>query len=119
MIEGRHLRGRAPHYFSGTAEERLQDFHAAFADPAIAAIICTRGGYGSNYLLEDLDLDLIRQNPKPFFAYSDLTVLQTWLLDKIGLVSFHGPMVAADFCREDGVHRPSFDAAITGRDGDR
>ena len=114
VIEGKHLRGRASQYFSGTLEERLQDLHAAFADPEIAAIFCSRGGYGSNYLLKNLDLALIRDNPKPLFAYSDLSVLQTWLLDKTGLVSFHGPMVAADFCREGGVHHPSFNAAITG-----
>ncbi len=114
VIEGRHLRGHASHYFSGTAEERLWDLHAAFADPEIAAIFCSRGGYGSNYLLEGLDLELIRRNPKPFFAYSDLSVVQTWLLDRVGLVSFHGPMAAADFCRGDGVHYPSFGAAICG-----
>jgi len=114
VIEGRHLRGHASEYFSGTVEERLRDIHAAFADPAIAAIFCSRGGYGSNYLLEGLDLELIRQNPKPLFAYSDLTVVQTWLLDRVGLVSFHGPMAAADFFREGGVHFSSFNAAIGG-----
>jgi muramoyltetrapeptide carboxypeptidase len=114
VMESQHLRGRDSHYFSGTADERLRDIHAAFADPAIAAIFCSRGGYGSNYLLEGLDLALIRQNPKPFFAYSDLSVVQTWLLDRVGLVSFHGPMAAADFCREGGVHHASFNAAISG-----
>jgi muramoyltetrapeptide carboxypeptidase len=115
VVEGRRLRGRAPQYFSGTEEERVADFHTAFADPTVAAIICSRGGYGSNYLLEHLDLELIRRNPKPFFAYSDSTVLQTWLLDKTGLISFHGPMAAADFHREKGVDLPSFNAAITGK----
>lgn len=115
LAEGSHLRGRSPQYFSGTPEERLQDIHSAFADSEIAAIICIRGGYGTNYLLKGIDLNLIRQNPKPFFSYSDMTVLQTWLLDKTGLVSFHGPMVASDFCREDGVHRESFDAALLGQ----
>jgi muramoyltetrapeptide carboxypeptidase len=114
VTEGKHLRGRAPHYFSGTSEERLDDFHAAFADPSVAAIFCSRGGYGSNYLLEKLDLDLIRKNPKPWFAYSDMSVVQTWLLDRVGLVSFHGPMAAADFYREGGVHHPSFRAAASG-----
>jgi muramoyltetrapeptide carboxypeptidase len=114
VAEGKHLRGRAAQYFSATAQDRLADLHAAFADSAVAAIFCSRGGYGSNYLLEDLDLDLVRQNPKPLFGYSDLSVLQTWLLDRTGLVSFHGPMVAADFCRESGVHYPSFRAAIGG-----
>jgi muramoyltetrapeptide carboxypeptidase len=115
VVEGRHLRGRSPQYFSGTVEERLEAFHSAFADPDVDAIICSRGGYGSNYLLEQVDLNLIQQNPKAFFAYSDMTVLLTWLLDKAGLVAFHGPMAAADFYREDGVHRESFDAALAGR----
>jgi muramoyltetrapeptide carboxypeptidase len=57
---------------------------------------------------------MVRENPKPFFAYSDMTVLQTWLLDKTGLVSFHGPMAASDFYLDDGVHRGSFDAALLG-----
>ncbi len=113
VVEGEHLRGRSS-YFSGTARERLDDLHAAFADPGVAAIVASRGGYGANYLLDGLDLGLIREHPKPFFAYSDLTVVQTWLLDSIGLVSFHGPMAAADFCREGGAHLPSFDAAIGG-----
>jgi muramoyltetrapeptide carboxypeptidase len=114
VVEGRHLRGRSPQYFSGTLEERLEDVHWAFSDPKIDAVICSRGGYGSNYLLEYLDINVIKQNPKPFFACSDLTVLQTWLLDRTGLVSFHGPMAAGDFSREDGVHIESFQAALSG-----
>lgn len=109
-----HACGKQAPYFSGTPEERLADLHAAFADPAIAAIICTRGGYGSNYLLDGLDLELIRAHPKPFFAYSDMTTLQTWLLDQAGLVAFHGPMAAADFYLEDGVDLASFEAAVSG-----
>ena len=112
VVEGQHLRGRSPQYFSGTIEERLHDLHWAFGDSRVDAIICSRGGYGSNYLLEHLDLNLIRNNPRPFFAYSDMTVLHNLLLDRAGLVSFHGPMAAADFCREDGVDFPSFAAAV-------
>jgi muramoyltetrapeptide carboxypeptidase len=111
---GKHAQGRQSPYFSGTAEQRLADLHAAFADAEVQAIFCTRGGYGSNYLLEDIDLDLIRDNPKPLFGYSDMTAVQTWLLDELGLVSFHGPMVAADFAVDDGVHDTSFDAALDG-----
>lgn len=114
VVVGEHACGKEPPYFSGTAAERLADFHAAFADPKVNAVFATRGGYGSNYLLEDIDLDLIRTNAKPFFGYSDLTALQTWLLDEIGLPAFHGPMVAADFYREGGVHEASFNAAIHG-----
>jgi muramoyltetrapeptide carboxypeptidase len=109
-----HAAGKLPPYFAGTVEERLEDLHRAFADPEIEAIFCTRGGYGSNYLLEDLDLDLIGNNPKPLFGYSDLTVMQTWLLDELGLVSFHGPMAAADFYRDGGVDEGSFSDALNG-----
>jgi muramoyltetrapeptide carboxypeptidase len=114
VVPGAHATGKDAPYFSGTMEERLEDFHWAFADSDIDAIFCTRGGYGSNYLLEDLDLDLIRKNPKPLFAYSDLTVVQTWLLDEAGLVSFHGPMAAADFYRDGGVDEGSFSDALNG-----
>jgi len=113
-VAGEHAMGKEAPYFSGTAAERLADLLDAFADPEIEAIFATRGGYGSNYLMEDIDLDLIRENPKPFFGYSDLTAMQTWLFDQAGLPAFHGPMVAADFYREGGVHEPSFEAALNG-----
>ena len=106
---------RGPLYFAGSPQARLDDLHAAFADPAMRALFATRGGYGSNYLLGGLDLDLIAKNPKPFFAYSDLTALQLHLLDRIGLPAFHGPMLSADFARPDGVHLFSLHAALSGQ----
>jgi len=105
---------RGPLYFAGTPEQRVADLHAAFADEATGAVMCLRGGYGSNYLLNELDLRLIAEHPKPFFAYSDLTGIQLRLLDELGLPAFHGPMLAADFYLEDGVHLPSFEAALAG-----
>ena len=111
---GARALGKEPPFFSGTAIDRLDDLHRAFADPEVGAIFCTRGGYGSNYLLEDLNMELIGANPKPFFGYSDLTTVQTWFLDQLGLVGFHGPMVAADFYRDGGVHEASFEAALKG-----
>jgi len=114
VVVSEHAYGKHPPYFAGTAKQRLDDLHGAFADTSIQAIFCTRGGYGSNYLLQDLDIDLIRANPKPFFAYSDMTTLQMHLLDQIGLVAFHGPMVAADFYLEDGVNDASFNESLRG-----
>jgi muramoyltetrapeptide carboxypeptidase len=105
---------RGPLFFAGTAKQRLADLHAAFADPESQMVMCLRGGYGSNYLMPGLDLDLIRRHPKPFFAYSDLTGVQLRLLDELGLPAFHGPMAAADFYLEDGVHLRSFHAALAG-----
>jgi muramoyltetrapeptide carboxypeptidase len=105
---------RGPLFFAGTPEQRRTDLHAAFASPETRAIMAVRGGYGSNYLLEGLDLESIQRHPKPFFAYSDLTGIQLRLLDRIGLPAFHGPMLAADFYRRDGVHFESFRAALAG-----
>jgi muramoyltetrapeptide carboxypeptidase len=111
---GRRALSKAHYYFAGTTQARLEDLHAAFLDPATAAIFCSRGGYGSNYLLDGLDLGLIREHPKPLIAHSDMTCIQTWLLDKLGLPSFHGPMVAGDFSLPDGVDATSLAAALGG-----
>jgi muramoyltetrapeptide carboxypeptidase len=110
-----HILTRGPLYFAGTPEMRVSDLHHAFADDEVRAIFSTRGGYGSNYLLDALDLDLIAESAKPFMGYSDLTALQLWLLDQVQLPAFHGPMVSADFAREDGVHLASMQAALTGQ----
>ena len=105
---------RGPLYFAGTPEMRLRDLHHAFADDEVRAIFSTRGGYGSNYLLEGLDLDLIAESSKPLIGYSDLTAPQLWLLDQVQLPVFHGPMLSGDFAREGGVHEPSLYAALAG-----
>ncbi len=109
-----HALERGPLYFAGTAQQRLASLHAAFADESTSAVMCLRGGYGSNYLIEGLDLKLIAKRPKPLFAYSDLTGVQLRLLDRLGLPAFHGPMAAADFYLPDGVHLESFRAALAG-----
>jgi len=106
---------RGPLYFAGTPAERLADLHAAFSHPATTAVMALRGGYGSNYLLNGLDLAAVAEHPKPFFAYSDLTGIQLHLLDKLGLPAFHGPMLAADFYLPDGIHLDSFFAALKGQ----
>jgi muramoyltetrapeptide carboxypeptidase len=110
----RNAKARGPLFFAGAAEQRVGDLHAAFSDRETQMLMSLRGGYGSNYVLPGLDLGLIRRNPKPFFAYSDLTGVQLRLLDQLGLPAFHGPMAAADFYLEDGVHLPSFRAALAG-----
>jgi muramoyltetrapeptide carboxypeptidase len=114
-IASQNLLARGPAYFAGTAYERLDDLHRAYADDRIKAIFATRGGYGSNYLLDGLDLDLVAANAKPFFGYSDLTALQLWFLDQVQIPAFHGPMLAADFARPDGVHLASLHAALRGQ----
>jgi len=87
---------QAQGYLAGSDQQRVQDLHDAFADPAIDAILCMRGGYGSMRLLDRLDFDLIRRNPKPLIGYSDITALHMAIYRKTGLVTFHGAMLNAD-----------------------
>jgi muramoyltetrapeptide carboxypeptidase len=105
---------RGPLYYAGTVEQRLDDLHSAFADKSIDGIVCTRGGWGSAELLPHLDVDLIRANAKVFVGYSDQTSLHIWMRRFAGLVTFHGPMCAADFSRADGVDGASWNHALCG-----
>jgi muramoyltetrapeptide carboxypeptidase len=109
-----HALSRGPLYYAGTAEERVADLHAAFADPAIEGVLCTRGGWGSAELLPLLDAELIRANPKVFVGYSDHTSLQTWFWNECGMPTFYAPMVAADWSSDDGVDERTWRAAIEG-----
>ncbi|MFJ4155253.1 LD-carboxypeptidase [Pseudomonas sp. NPDC089752] len=87
---------QAQGYLAGSDQQRLQDLHDAFADPAIDAILCMRGGYGSMRLLDQLDFELIRRNPKPLIGYSDITALLNAIYRHAGLITFHGAMLNAD-----------------------
>jgi muramoyltetrapeptide carboxypeptidase len=107
-----HALSRGPLYYAGTAEQRVSDLHAAFADSHIEAVLCTRGGWGSAELLPRLNAALIRSNPKVFVGYSDHTSLHVWLWNELRLMSFYAPMVAADWSSLEGVHRPTWHAAI-------
>ncbi len=100
-------------YFGGSVERRVSELHQMFARPEVKAILCARGGYGCNYLLPHLDIELIRANPKIFVGCSDITSLLTFLCDATGLVTFHGPMVAGDFARPDGVDEASWRATVS------
>jgi len=81
--------------FAGTPQERADDIHHMFSNPKIEAIICARGGYGANRVLPLLDYNLIRDNPKIFMGYSDITAYLTSITQKTGLVTFHGPMMVS------------------------
>lgn len=99
-------------YFAGSVERRTRELEAMFAREDVKAIVCARGGYGANYLLEALDLEKIKSHPKIFVGYSDLTTLLTYFSDVGGFVTFHGPMVAKDWAHEDGVDLASWHAAL-------
>jgi len=101
-------------YFAGSAKRRARELDEMFIRDEVRAIICARGGYGANYLLDTLNLERIVTHPKIFVGYSDITTLLTYILDSTGLVTFHGPMVTKDFAHADGVDVRSWDAALTG-----
>ncbi len=82
-------------YLSGRDEIRAEDINRMFRDPSIDGIVCLRGGYGSARLLPMLDFEMIKENPKPFVGFSDITALHCAFQVKCGLVSFHGPMAGA------------------------
>lgn len=108
-----HALARFGQYSAGTPLQRLEDLHDAFADPAVRAILCTRGGYGSMDLLQQLDLKVVQDNPKIFIGCSDITSLALWLHDATGLITFHGPMAAGDFACENGVDSESWNMALS------
>ena len=101
-------------YFAGSAERRARELEDMFARDDIRAIVCARGGYGSNYLLAAISLKKIAKHPKIFVGYSDLTTLLTRFADSANFVAFHGPMVAKDFAVADGVDLASWQSAVSG-----
>src|ERR1700722_12778853 len=101
-------------YFAGSAERRARELDEMFMRDEVRAIICARGGYGANCLLDAINLDHIKAHPKALVGYSDITSLLTYILDSTGLVTFHGPMVTKDFIHTDGMDLSSWEAALTG-----
>jgi len=92
--------GKNHGYLAGTDQERIDDIHSMFKDKNVKAIFTLRGGYGAFRLLDKIDYRLIKNNPKIFVGYSEITALQMAFLEKAGLITFAGPMVAVDFYDE-------------------
>lgn len=83
-------------YLGGTDEERAKDIMDAFTDPSIDGIFCLRGGYGVQRMLDLLDFDKIKENPKWFAGYSDITALHIALNQKCELITYHAPMPSTE-----------------------
>nr|WP_316642429.1 LD-carboxypeptidase [uncultured Roseateles sp.] len=100
LFPGCHAQHPTLPYLAGDDALRLQDLHAAFADPEVAAVLCLRGGYGCLRLLDRIDTALLRRHPKLLIGYSDITALHL-LLNGLGLPSLQAPMPASDLLHED------------------
>jgi len=97
---GRNIRKRWG-FLAGKDHERAGDIMRMFTDRKVRGIICLRGGYGTPRLLPLLDYQVIRENPKVFIGFSDITALHCAFLKKSNLLSFHGPMTASHFIKKD------------------
>lgn len=96
--------GRKHFQQAGTAEERAADLQAALNDPAVRAIWCARGGYGTVHLMDHLDLSALERDPKWIVGFSDITVLHN-ALHNMGVASLHAQMpfnirTKTEQCRE-------------------
>ncbi|MFI5845145.1 LD-carboxypeptidase [Catenuloplanes sp. NPDC051500] len=104
-------------YLAGTDEQRLEDLNAAFRDPAVRAVIASRGGYGTQRIIDRVDIDAIRADPKIFLGYSDLTVLHSRLWREARLISFYGPVATWTDARTGPASAQSLrDALMTSAD---
>lgn len=84
-------------YLAGNDDIKVEELHRFFKDKNIDAILCVRGGYGAIRILDKIDWDLIKNNPKIFAGYSDVSAIQAMIYKKTRLVTFYSPMFQSDF----------------------
>ncbi|MDR7855395.1 LD-carboxypeptidase [Tissierella sp.] len=116
--------GKSPYgrygYLSGNDSLRAEDINQMFMDKEVDGIICMRGGYGSPRILDLIDYDAIKNNPKVFVGYSDITALHIAFTQISGLVTYHGPMVSSDMIDDfsefskDSLFRAIMDPQVVG-----
>jgi muramoyltetrapeptide carboxypeptidase len=100
---GKHV-GKRTGYLGGSVQERVDDLHEMFRDRDVRGVFCIRGGYGAEQLLDRIDYDLIRRNPKIFLGYSDITALHLAIHKNAELVTFHGPVILSKFSEYTRTH---------------
>ncbi len=84
-------------YLAGSDEDKLEELYSFFQNPEIDLILNARGGYGAIRLINKIDYEIIKNNPKPFVGFSDITALLLMFYKKTGIVTYHGPMASSDF----------------------
>lgn len=100
-------------YFAGSEDERLHDLNSALRNPDVDAIWCLRGGYGAMRLLPLLDYDALRDRPRWFIGYSDITALHAAFGEGTGVITLHGPTARQPLSE---YSRKSLEAAVAKRD---
>ncbi len=116
VMAGHTVGSSSNNYFSGTDEERLNEFQAMLDSESINAILCGRGGYGVSRIIDKLDFTQFKKKPKWIIGYSDITVFHAHIHSKLKIATLHSPMAAAF---NDGEHNNEFirslHKAITGK----
>ena len=87
-------------YFAGKDSIRVKDINNMFADKEVKGVFAIRGGYGAARLLDNIDFEMIRKNPKVFIGYSDITALHIAINQRCNLITFHGPMPSTELCND-------------------
>ena len=106
-------------YLAGDDKTKLEELKNFFEDSEIDMIMAGRGGYGAIRLVNDIDYDVIKSNPKIFCGFSDVTALLLMIYKKTGLVTYHGPMASSDFSDLENAGKFSwenFQNAISGNE---
>jgi len=102
--------------FAGEDDLRANDINDMFADKKIDALLCARGGYGCIRILDKINFDIIKNNPKLFIGYSDITSLHVAINELAGLATIHGPMLTTSIADNfDNTTKHSFVNIITGK----
>src|SRR5215831_10673104 len=99
-------------YLAGPDELRLADLNLALAEPSVRGVLCTRGGYGAQRVVDGLDLDAVRHDPKVVLGFSDITALQLTLWRGARLATVHGPGAAWVAERTGAVSEESLRSAL-------
>ena len=93
LIFGKHVE-EIDQFNSSSIESRVEDFHEAFCNPEVKAVFAVIGGFNSNQILKYIDWNVIKNNPKIFCGFSDITALNNAIFAKTGLVNYSGPAYA-------------------------
>ncbi|GAA2511190.1 LD-carboxypeptidase [Streptomyces gobitricini] len=100
-------------YLAGADEDRARDLTEAWCDPSVSAVICARGGYGAQRMVDLLDWPAMRAaGPKVFVGYSDVTALHEAFAVRMGLATLHGPMAGAVTFIKDAATQESLRATL-------
>ncbi len=93
--KGRTLSSNSSNYFSGTDKERLTDLQAMLDDDTVKAILCARGGYGVGRIIDQVDFEKFKKNPKWIIGFSDITILHGHIHRNYKTATLHAPIAVA------------------------